>query len=242
MPEILKASSGREAPSVLVVDDDMDALAEVCELVDALGLSVKGVDTVRSALVAVADDKNIGLIITDLKMSVLDGFDLIAELDARFGAQRHIPKIVLSGFPSYDNAVASMRLGVLDFIEKPATLEKLKTAIRGAFQKVIPPRDSEGNGLEPFKADLPPGGGSVRAGSWTRLYQRTAKAAFAPRGDYQVPAVLRSSVGHPARPDGSKAQQPGCFRFECLRGRAGAFQYWFAVCQPAGEGRSGGAL
>lgn len=148
-----RASGGREAPGVLVVDDDVDALAEVCEIVDALGLSVKGVDTVRSALVAVAEDKNIGLIITDLKMSVLDGFDLIAELDARYGAQRHIPKIVMSGFPSYDNAVASLRLGVLDFIEKPATFEKLKTAIRGAFRKVGPLRDGDMNGLEPHKAD-----------------------------------------------------------------------------------------
>lgn len=158
-------AGSREAPSVLVVDDDVDALAEVCEIVDALGLSVKGVDTVRSALVAVAEDKNIGLIITDLKMSVLDGFDLIAELDARYGAQRQIAKIVMSGFPSYDNAVASLRLGVLDFIEKPATFEKLKKAIRGAFQKASPMREADGATLETFRAAGPAADDPCEGGS-----------------------------------------------------------------------------
>lgn len=125
----------RALPSVLVVDDDIDALAEICEIVSALGLSVKGVDSVRSALLAVAEDENIGLIITDLKMNVMDGFDLLAELDARHGPQRSLATIVLSGFPSYDNALESLRLGVNDFIAKPATMDSIKKAIRRAFVK-----------------------------------------------------------------------------------------------------------
>lgn len=165
MYDVTRASGSAAAPSVLVVDDDVDALAEVCEIVDALGLAVKGVDTVRSALVAVGEDKSIGLIITDLKMSVLDGFDLIAELDARYGAQRPISKIVMSGFPSYDNAVASLRLGVLDFIEKPATFDKLKTAIRRAFQRVSPARESDFVGFDAGKADVAESSDGLELGS-----------------------------------------------------------------------------
>lgn len=135
-------------PSVLVVDDDIDALAEICEIVAALGLSVKGVDTVRAALVAVSEDENIGLIITDLNMNVMDGFDLLAELDARHGPQRKLATIVLSGFPSYDNALESLRLGVNDFIEKPATMDSIKKAIRRAFLKLDGSRTSQVFGYE----------------------------------------------------------------------------------------------
>lgn len=150
-------SSDYFVPGVLVVDDDVDALAEVCEMIDSLGLSVRGVDTVRSALTAVAEDKSIGLIITDLKMNMLDGFDLMAELEARYGTSRQIAKIVLSGFPSFDNALASLRLGVVDFIEKPATFEKLKASIRQAFAKMNVPRAGTASSFEEAEVEQPVG-------------------------------------------------------------------------------------
>lgn len=133
MNEATNLQNSHNLPSVLVVDDDIDTLDEVCELVSALGLAVIGVDSVTSALMALSEDENIGLIVTDLKMNVMDGFDLLEELKVRYGHQRSLATIVLSGHPSFDNALESLRLGVNDFVEKPASIANLKMAIRRAF-------------------------------------------------------------------------------------------------------------
>ena len=143
MNETLSRGIRSDVPSVLVVDDDIDCLAALCELIDDLGFSVRGVDTVKSALLAITEDPAIGIVVTDLRMQVLDGFDLLAEIEGRFARHRNIVRIVASAFPSVEHAVEAMRFGATDFLDKPITAEKLKYSIRRAIGKWALPKPDQ---------------------------------------------------------------------------------------------------
>lgn len=122
-----------EQITILVVDDNLDEIAELCEAIDNLGHHVKGAESVRSALHVLEQDRSIKIVITDIRMDGLDGFDLLAEIDARYGNSRPITKIVASGYQEYDYALEAMRLGAIDIIKKPCSASTIKASIRRAL-------------------------------------------------------------------------------------------------------------
>lgn len=126
------APSQEDRTTILVVDDNIDEIAEFCDVIDSLGHHVKGAESVRSALHVIENDRSVKIVITDIRMEGLDGFDLLAEIDARYGRTRPIAKIVASGFAEYDYAVEAMRHGAIDIIQKPCTASSIKAAIRRA--------------------------------------------------------------------------------------------------------------
>ena len=58
----------------------------------------------------------VDLVIMDIRMPQLGGMDLLRLLKARY---RSLPVIMITGFPSIDSAVQSMRYGALNFFVKP---------------------------------------------------------------------------------------------------------------------------
>ncbi|MCW1400945.1 response regulator [Novosphingobium sp. MW5] len=119
--------------TILVVDDNLDEVAELCDAIDGMGHNVKGVESVRSALHVLEQDRTVKIVITDIRMEGMDGFDLLAEIDARYGHYRPIAKIVASGYQEYDYAIEAMRLGAIDIIQKPCSANAIKAAIRRAL-------------------------------------------------------------------------------------------------------------
>lgn len=119
--------------TILVVDDNLDEIAELCDAIDSLGHRVKGAESVRSALHVLEQDRSVKIVITDIRMDGLDGFDLLAEIDARYGRSRPITKIVASGYQEYEYALEAMRHGAIDIIRKPCSAGTIKAAIRRAL-------------------------------------------------------------------------------------------------------------
>ncbi len=113
------------SPRVLLVDDD----ASLCETL-ALGLRKRGfVVEFRTA----ADDAlrtleadEFDVVVTDLNMRGLGGIELCERI---VGSRPDVPVVVLTAFGSLDSAVAAIRAGAYDFINKPVELEVLAIAI-----------------------------------------------------------------------------------------------------------------
>lgn len=72
-------------------------------------------------------------IILDLRMPQMDGIQVLSELARR---QIKWPVIVLSGHGEVAVAVQSLKLGAIDFLEKPASAADLLSAIERAFQQL----------------------------------------------------------------------------------------------------------
>lgn len=114
-------------------------------------LTMKGYKTytVSSAEEAIKtlESTQIDLVITDLKMPGIGGFELIKHVRANF---KNIEVLVITGFPSIQGAVDAVKIGAEEYLVKSFTDEELYDAVERAFDKLNIHRASQVN-LRPEK-------------------------------------------------------------------------------------------
>lgn len=119
--------------TVYVIDDDRAVRTMISRMVGALDEGplafepypfASAVDFLESA-----DTLKPGCILLDLRMPVLDGFALMAELRRR---DIDWPVVVLTGASEVPIAVQAMKAGAVEFLEKPVRLEPLMETLRTA--------------------------------------------------------------------------------------------------------------
>jgi two-component system response regulator FixJ len=115
---------------VHVIDDDLAIRGSLTFVLEGSGLSIRTYSSAREFL-AVAAEISEGCVVTDIRMPEMSGLELIAELKAR-GSK--LPVIVITAHGDVQAAVAAMKNGVLDFLEKPFDDEVLVAAIRRALK------------------------------------------------------------------------------------------------------------
>ncbi|MEF2070149.1 response regulator transcription factor [Consotaella aegiceratis] len=117
-----------DANTVCVIDDDPDVLDSISALLETSGFTVSAF---RSAAAFLSRKPfEAGCLIVDLKMPEMTGIELQRRL-AQDAA--HLPVIVISGFGELRTAVEAMKLGAIDFIEKPFDDEMLLGAVKQAL-------------------------------------------------------------------------------------------------------------
>ncbi|MEO8547003.1 MAG: sigma-54 dependent transcriptional regulator [Sphingomicrobium sp.] len=111
------------ALEVLVVDDEADIRDLVSGVLEDEGYSVRTAADSTAALDAI-DDRRPSMVLLDvwLQGSRLDGLQLLQEIKRRDAT---LPVLVISGHGNLDTAVAAVREGAVDFIEKPFEAERL---------------------------------------------------------------------------------------------------------------------
>ncbi len=105
------------ALEVLVVDDEADIRELVSGVLEDEGYAVRTAADSTSALEAI-DDRRPSMVLLDvwLQGSRLDGLQLLQEIKRRDAS---LPVLLISGHGNLDTAVAAVREGAVDFIEKP---------------------------------------------------------------------------------------------------------------------------
>lgn len=116
----------------LIIDDETSVLEGLRIFLEDEGYEVYEARDGTSGL-ALFRKVNPGLVITDLRMPGMSGFDLIAEMRK---IDQHTPIIVLTGYGSMESAIDAIHLKVFDFLTKPIDLDALKTAIDRAHESV----------------------------------------------------------------------------------------------------------
>jgi two-component system response regulator FixJ len=116
---------------VHVIDDD-DAVRESLEfLFRAARVEVRTYESAKAFLNAAPQIKS-GCIVTDIRMPEISGIDLLARLRDQSVA---MPVIVITGHGDIPLAVEAMKLGAIEFLEKPFDDEKLLGAVRAALDQ-----------------------------------------------------------------------------------------------------------
>ena len=117
---------------ILVVDDEEDIRELVAGVLEDEGYSPRTAGDSDTALAAIADRRP-SLVLLDvfLKGSRLDGLDLLDEIKRRDPSQ---PVLVISGHGNLDTAVAAIRRGAADFIEKPFEAQRLLLLVSRATE------------------------------------------------------------------------------------------------------------
>jgi two-component system, LuxR family, response regulator FixJ len=118
-------------PLVYVIDDD-DAVRQSLEfLLKTAKVKVQGFDSAKAFLEILPQVKS-GCVITDIRMPEITGIDLlrrVKELDL------DIPVIVITGHGDIALAVEAMKIGAVDFLEKPFDDEMILSSVRAALNK-----------------------------------------------------------------------------------------------------------
>ena len=117
---------------VLIVDDEKPFLLSVCD--GLTGYSDKyQVHLAHNGLEALETLRNqpIDLVVTDLKMPVMDGFQLLVEMNKEFP---QIPVIVMTAFGTADIEAQLKQADPFHYLEKPLDLNALSDAINQGLQ------------------------------------------------------------------------------------------------------------
>jgi len=107
--------------SILIVDDDETILAVLKEILQLEGYVV---DTAATGAEAIEKCQSsfYNLSLLDIKLPDMEGTELITKLNE---TNPDMIKIVITGFPSFENAVRSLNLGADAYIMKPVNSRKL---------------------------------------------------------------------------------------------------------------------
>ena len=124
---------------VLIVEDELHALAGLAELVSGWGYRT---ETARDGVEGLekAAEWFPGIIVTDLKMPRMDGLELLMRLSEM---QLNAAVIVLTAQGSIERAVEAMKMGAYDFIQKPIDPTRLKTVLANASRQRETERELE---------------------------------------------------------------------------------------------------
>ena len=121
--------------TLVVIDDERIVLEAVRAMIDRTGLDFEVVATAQNGMdgIGIIRDKRPDVVITDIRIPGLDGLSLIEE------TMEELPNtvyIVISGYREFEYARKALSLKVLDFIDKPITLEKVVHTLKNAKESL----------------------------------------------------------------------------------------------------------
>lgn len=116
----------KERVKILVVDDEEGILDVTEGYFQRKGYEVYTACNGAEAL-EIVNRVNIGCIFTDINMPIMDGLELAERV-------RHIestlPVVVMTGYPSLENSIHTLKNGVVDYLIKPVNLEQMELTLR----------------------------------------------------------------------------------------------------------------
>ena len=124
---------------VHVIDDDEAVRQSLAFLLGTAGLEVRTYDSATAFLDALPNVVA-GCVITDVRMPVVGGLELLRRLRK---LKLAVPVIVITGHGDVPLAVEAMKMGAADFLEKPFDDEALLASVRSALNALDRDRKRE---------------------------------------------------------------------------------------------------
>ncbi len=170
---------------ILIVEDDATLRVTLSGFLGRLGFAVDAAENVAGAL-ALARQQRYGLVLLDLRLPDGDGLSLI-------GALREIDEeallVMMTAFPEVRTAVAALKAGAYDYINKPFDLEDLRELIGRALETRALRREVAWRRAQADVCDLD--GLTGESAAFRELIRVTQKIAAAPR----VPVLIHGESG-----------------------------------------------
>ncbi len=120
-------------PNLLIVDDETDLRELLIEQIGTdqfqIHTAMDGVQGLKIIREAYEKDDPIDTVLSDINMPKLNGLDLLAEV-RKLGLET--PFVFLTGYGDKEKAVRALRLGAMDFLEKPYEVTHLLRAVTEA--------------------------------------------------------------------------------------------------------------
>jgi len=119
---------------ILIVDDEPNVRLAYRVTLEAEGIGIEQANGAGQALDKLSKSP-FDLAILDLRMPEMDGLSLLEEMRKRGHAT---PTVMITAYGDVPSAVRAMKLGAIDFLEKPLTPEALRTVTSEIFGRHRP--------------------------------------------------------------------------------------------------------
>ena len=124
---------------ILAVDDSLDTLEVIQRNLTLEGYKVFTVSSVNEA-VNILETHPIDLVITDLKMPIVGGLDLIRHVRENL---KDVEIMMITGYPSIEGAVEAVKSGAEEYLVKPFTDKELLSAVQRMLEKLVRRRTTQ---------------------------------------------------------------------------------------------------
>ncbi|PWR23056.1 sigma-54-dependent transcriptional regulator [Zavarzinia compransoris] len=125
--------------TILIVDDEIRLLDVLSGALEALGYASVAAANGAEAL-NILEREQVDLVLTDLRMPVMGGRELLAEIRSKHPA---MPVVIMTAFSSVRDAVQAIKDGAFDYIDKPIEQDDLSTTLANALRLRDALRDNE---------------------------------------------------------------------------------------------------
>ena len=141
-------SSARK--TILIVDDDPDVREVFSRTLRAAGYEVQEAGHALGA-VCVMVRAGVDLVLTDIRMPIMDGLGLVRELKAHEDT-RHIPVVAVTGHDTLENRAAAFQAGCIGYITKPIDTGEFLKQIPELLRRSEATSESRQNVVKPIPA------------------------------------------------------------------------------------------
>ena len=117
---------------VLLVDDEREFAAVLTQRLTRRNYSVAAANNGKDALAQLEADKDIDVVILDVKMPGMDGIETLKLIRKKWPL---VEVIMLTGHSAIDSAIHAVKLGAHDYLSKPIKIEQLVLKIEKAASR-----------------------------------------------------------------------------------------------------------
>jgi FixJ family two-component response regulator len=125
----MSRDSSAAGPTVFIVDDDPGMVKSLATVMEVASLSVRTFPSAAAFLVDYEPGER-GCLVLDVRMPGMSGVELLERLRA---GRVEIPVIVVTGHGDVPTAVWSMKLGAVEYLQKPVDPRVLVEKVREAL-------------------------------------------------------------------------------------------------------------
>ncbi|HEX6891924.1 MAG TPA: sigma-54 dependent transcriptional regulator, partial [Chryseolinea sp.] len=120
------------SPRILVVDDSPETIELIKRNLESEGYQIYSANNVQSAL-KLLGSLQVDLVITDLRMPGENGLELVRHVTEN---HKSMGVLVITGFPSIQGAIESIKIGAEEYLVKPFTDEELFKSVERVLSRV----------------------------------------------------------------------------------------------------------
>jgi DNA-binding NtrC family response regulator len=120
---------------ILIVDDEPNVRLTYRAALETEGLEVREASNGRTALREM-NEREFDLVILDMRMPEVGGLELLERMRAE---RIQTPVVIITAYGDIPHAVRAMKLGAIDFLEKPLTPEALRSIVREILSRHAKP-------------------------------------------------------------------------------------------------------
>jgi NtrC-family two-component system response regulator AlgB len=116
---------------LLIVDDEKNIRTHLTTFFEGCGHYVRAAESGQQALTLLSEEPGFDLVLTEYRMAEMNGYEILQRLKGR---DPTILVILMTAYATVKEAVAAMKAGAYDYLDKPFSLDKVQHTVERALE------------------------------------------------------------------------------------------------------------